>query len=70
MSLLAKAHGFGWASGGRSKGWPIAEAAGLPFSFWATPPELRPSPSEDLGGLVEGGGGEVWREGERELMLI
>lgn len=32
LSLLAKAHGIGWAREASSKGWPMAEAAELPFS--------------------------------------
>lgn len=32
LSLLAKAQGIGWAREASSKGWPMAEAAELPFS--------------------------------------
>lgn len=32
LSLLAKAHGIGWAREVSSKDWPMAEAAALPFS--------------------------------------
>lgn len=63
--MLAKAHGFGWASGGRSKGWPIAEAAGLPFSCWVTAPELGSSSSSGLVGLVEEGECVWGRRGEK-----
>lgn len=69
LSLLAKAHGIGWASGGRSRGWPIVEAAGLPFSCWVTAPELGSS-SSGLVGLVEEGECVWGRRGEeREFMF-
>lgn len=55
LSLLAKAHGIGWARGGRSKGWPMAEAAELPFSCWVTSSVSGPASSEGFGGLLEGG---------------
>lgn len=63
LSLLAKAHGIGWAREVSSKDWPMAEAAALPFSCCAATSGVEPISSESLGGGLEDGGDEVWGEG-------
>lgn len=64
LSLLAKAHWIGWASGGRSRAWPVALPEELPFSCCDTVPVPSVGPagrpiafgsSLSFGGLVEGG---------------
>lgn len=59
LSLLAKAHGIGWAKAARSKGWPMVEAAELPFSCWVATSGVQAASSEGFGGLLDGGGGDV-----------
>lgn len=61
LSLLAKAHGIGWARGASSNGWPMAEAAELPFSCWVATSGVEPASSEGFGGVLDGGGDDVWR---------
>lgn len=61
LSLLAKAHEIGWAREASSKGWPMAEAAELPFSCWVATSGVEPASSESFGGELDGGGGDVCR---------
>lgn len=61
LSLLAKAHGIGWAKAARSKGWPMAMAAEPPFSCCVATSGVEAASSEGFGGLLDGGGGDVWR---------
>lgn len=68
LSLLAKAHGIGWAREVSSNGWPMAEAAELPFSCWDVSSGMEPASSESFGGGLEGGGDDVWRRTVRVLI--
>lgn len=67
LSLLAKAHGIGWARGASSKGWLMAEAAELPFSCWVATSGVEPASSEGFGGLLAGGEDDIWWRTGKDL---
>lgn len=66
LSLLAKAHGIGWAREVSSKDWPMAEVAALPFSCWVATSGVEPISSESFGGGLEDGGDDVWGRGDSQ----